>query len=93
MEYVRLFNDLTITAVNTLNMFVLSLRSVIFFRIKNLVYVLFFRNMCYFCIVIYQTYRVIDLLINNNRMSSAIAQILSEKQRTSRLRKLFLASI
>jgi hypothetical protein len=30
MEYVRLFNDLTITAVNTLNMFVLSLRSVIF---------------------------------------------------------------
>jgi hypothetical protein len=49
----------------------------------------YFRNMCYFCIVIYQTYRVIDLLINNNRMSSAIAQILSEKQRTSRLRKLF----
>jgi hypothetical protein len=26
MEYVRLFNDLTITAVNTLNMFVLSLQ-------------------------------------------------------------------
>jgi uncharacterized membrane protein len=65
MEYVRLFNDLTITAVNTLNMFVLSLRSVILN--KNLVYVLFFRNMCYFCMVIYKTYRVIDLLINNNK--------------------------
>jgi hypothetical protein len=34
-----------------------------------------------------QTYRVIDLLINNNRMSSAIAN--SENKRTSRLRKLF----
>jgi phosphoadenosine phosphosulfate reductase len=48
--------------------------------------------MCYFCIVIYQTYRVIDLLINNNRMSSAIAKYLVKTKNFSDWNSFLLAS-